>query len=226
MYTYLRSCCTPNIWCRTVSQSFNMRFGPASIFNNVGNCCSGYKSGFLSGFGLGIGLGLANFMTRFFGSFFPSFTSMNYFNFFNNNLNNSRENYSESNNCYSNCRCNEDNSASRTEDDKNTKKTIDKTKNKEKIKDKNGDLYLNFKVFENEKEITDLNPKIQEDMERIGKNALKKYLKDGTFEAKDVLLERVPADITGINFSGNNLQMTFKYDNKEYKMKIRSITHP
>jgi len=236
MRTYLRNCCSQNIYGGITNQSFNIGSSPISIFNRIGNfgCCS--NGGFLAGLGFGFGFGLTNLIGSFMGRCFTNmpfgmFSNMSFLSFANNygqkvSQFDRYERY-KSKSCDCNCDC------------RNT------------IKDNEDKNITPTKPIENKDDNADLDPKIKDEMDYIAKDALKKYLKKGSFEIKDLLIERVDAVITSIDFSGiynmkkgvkndyrnengdivrvadgTVVTMKFTHNNKEYTVKIHSDKVP
>ncbi len=246
---------TPNFPNTILNSSF--RLGDSSIFN-----CSGFNSfnnntftqktpSFLSCFGLGLGMGLANLIPNIFN--FNNFGLNNmWFGFPMMNFGIPMMNVSDS---FERCE-KQDNISSKRVYNKHKTQHIDKDISDKTLEEdkavrtdskKKSDKPQKKVKLENSIENDCENKVVADELERIAKVVLKKYIKTGKFGIKDLPIERVNAQITSVDISGRYdlnfgtkndyrddngnivrvadgtvITVKYKYNDKEYTCKIKS----
>ena len=219
-----------------INSCFNYGCGPVSPWRN---------------FSFGLGCGFGSSLGMFFGNMFNMFSmpglfgGFNIWNMFGNS--NQADRTSDSSGCQ--CKnCDRDNSNKVKEEDKAAEDSDIKETPKDNEVEKKRRLRDRRKLtIENDCP----DKAVADEMEYIGRQVMKKYLKTGTYSETDLPIERVNAQITSVDFSGKyNLKtgthndyrnengdivrvadgtiVTIKYiyENQEYTCKIKSDKTP
>lgn len=248
---------TPNLSNSILNSPFSL--GNRSIFNYDGfnyfnnNIFNQKKPGFLSCFGLGLGMGLANLIP-------------NTFNFNNFGLNNIWSGFSipmmnfgipminifdglggsEEQDKVSSERVYNKHRTKRVEEDISDE-TLEKEQTVCAVSKKKTDKPQKKLKLENSIENDCENKTVADELERITKVVLNKYIKTGKFDIKDLPIERVDAQITSVDISGRYdlksgtkndyrgengnivrvadgtvVTVKYRYNDKEYTCRIKS----